>query len=186
MRFEVDACIPQPQAKSPAKPNPKADVDSLADAFGGISLSAAVDTPEKDEFGLRVRHAGSHVPQSNLVELSTISEWSRANRFDWTESYPQLFLSQTRHHFLAMHENGRFSNVEKRKLGTADFAEASRDLQGALWGLRKALDAIRRVVLKHGRDGRLSLVCQNGELSVYERDSAASCLPDSLLEKFDL
>ena len=191
VRFEVDACIPQPTTKSRAKSRgtSKSDVtaDALIDALSNVSLSSAsgvkVQTSE-DNHGLRIRQAGSYVPQSNIVELTTVST-RRYSKFDWLEAYPQLFLSQTPHHFLAVHTRGYFNTVEKRKLGSSDLQQEDKAAQPALWKLRHALGIIKDIVVEHGKTGRLSLVCQEGEMKVYQRWSDVSCLPGDILKKFE-
>ncbi|KAF7982174.1 hypothetical protein HWV62_29949 [Athelia sp. TMB] len=174
VRFEVDSCIRQPRSKLSSN----SEIDDLVEALGATTLS-------QETHGITVRRAGARVPQSNLIELATISQW-QVDKYDWRlETYPQMFLSQTPHHFLAVHEKGRFNKVEKRRLGTKDFVDAERDARGELWGLRKALVAIRDILSAHGKDGRISLVCRGGELEVYEMESTKSCLPKSLLGRFD-
>jgi hypothetical protein len=186
VRFEVDACIPPTARNNQATPKPS--VDALADTLANVSLSSAPSTKVQtieDDYGLRIRQAGSYVPQSNIVELATISTWRRA-QYDWSEAYPQLFLSQTPHHFLAVHHKGRFNTVEKRKLGSPALKDAENAAQTRLWQLRQALDIIKDIVVERGKSGRLSLVCQEGEMKVYERSSDMSCLPDDILKKFEI
>lgn len=106
--------------------------------------------------------------------------------YEWKELYPQLFLSQTPHHFLGVHQSGRFREVEKRKLGTdPDFLAVANQMQESLKKLRQALEMIQELVIEHGAKGRLSLVCEDGELKVYERESQASCLPKEFIARFD-
>jgi hypothetical protein len=50
--------------------------------------------------------------------------------------------------------------------------------------LRLALGVIRKVVIARGKSGRLSLVLQDGELTVFERISKADCLPPEVLARF--
>jgi hypothetical protein len=185
VRFEVDACIPPPAVKKMASTSD--DIDALADALADVSLSSATRKGPKtivDDNGLRIRQAGSYVPQSNIVELATVSKLRHAT-YNWSEAYPQLFLSQTPHHFLAVHEKGRFHMVEKRKLGSSDLQDVERAVQKSLHKLRQALGTIKDIVVKHGESGRLSLVCQGGELKVYERSSQVSCLPEDILKNFE-
>jgi hypothetical protein len=162
-------------------------VDALTDAMSKFSLSSAsgakVQTYE-DNYGLRIRQAGSYVPQSHIMELTTVSMGRRA-KFDWSEAYPQLFLSQTPHHFLAVHTRGRFNTVEHRKLGSSDLSQVDKTAQTALWKLRQALGVIKDIVMEHGKTGRLSLVCREGEMKVYERSSDVSCLPEDILRRFE-
>ena len=178
VRFEVDACIPAPPASDP---------DDLVAAMAKASLSPT--SPNKvrtieDVYGLRIRQAGSYIPQSQIVEITTVSTWRQA-KFDWSEAYPQLFLSQTPHHFLAVHFNGQFNKVEKRKLGSSDLQDVENRAQMSLRKLRQALGTINDIVVEHGKSGRLSLVCQGGEMKVYERRNQVSCLPEAILKGFE-
>lgn len=188
VRFEVDACIPPaPPLATKSRVASKPDVDALADTLANVSLSSATGTKVhtlEDDYGLRIRQAGSYVPQSHMVEIATISE-KRHSQFDWSEAYPQLFLSQTPHHHLAVHDRGRFKMVEKRQLGSASLKVVEKKGQTALRQLRQALDIIKDVVAQHGKAGRLSLVCQEGQMKVYERSSNVSCLPEKIMEKFE-
>ena len=56
--------------------------------------------------------------------------------------------------------------------------------QQALKKLRRLLDEIQFIVMHHDTVGRLSLVCQGGELKIYERKSSDSFLPDEILSRF--
>jgi len=185
VRFEVDACIPPSSGKRQVALI--SNVDDLVDALANTSLSSTSNIKGKtseDVHGLRIRQAGSHVPQSNIVELTSRST-KRLSTFDWSETYPQLFLSQTPHLFLAVHNNGEFHTVDKRKLGYLNLKGEEEKAQTALWKLRQALGTIKDIVVEHGKSGRLSLVCQRGELEVYERSSEVSCLPEDILKNFE-
>ncbi|KAJ6555034.1 hypothetical protein DFH09DRAFT_577992 [Mycena vulgaris] len=182
VRFEVDACIP-----SAAKPSkPVQNIDDLADSLSGITLGAPTKAApaSKTRNGLTVIAGGAPVPHTAIVELTTRAE-RRAAEYDWTEAYPQLFFSQTPHHFLAVHNRGRFAEVQKRKLGAPELRAVERTLQPSLKKLRAALDVIKALVVKHGQRGRLTLVCQGGKLQVFERESNASCLPDDMIARFE-
>lgn len=185
VRFEVDACIPTSSARSKSL---SVD-DSLADAIAGLKLSttSSADATKSSSKtpALAILKGGSDVPQASLVELTTRSEARQAD-YDWVDSYPQLFLSQTSHHFLAVHQRGRFSSVQKRTLNSTELRAIERNIQPALRKLRRLLDVIKALVIKHGERGRLSLVCTAGELKVYERTGQASCLPDECMELFNV
>lgn len=197
LRFEVDACIPSettavaPRPKTPSAKVPSSnDVDDLASALSSVTLqtsesSSASLKPTKRPV-ITVISGGSYIPQSSIVELTTRSE-RNASTFDWKESYPQLFLSQTPHHFLGIHQRGRFTAVNKRKLDSPELKKIATDyIQGDMKKLRHVLSVIKELAVKHGERGRLSLVCRGGELMVYERVSQDSCLPDEFLQRFDV
>jgi len=198
VRFEVDACIPS----SPVKPSARAappSIDDLADSLAGVKLAqpslgprttlefelSGPSSPAKStKTKLTVLGGGSYVPQSSVVELTTRSI-TRQAEYDWKDSYPQLFFSQTPHHFLAVHQRGMFTIVNKRKLASPELEKAAREAQIGLKKLRRVLNVIKTMVIESGQRGRLSLVCVDGILKVYERVSQVSCLPDDYIEKFD-
>ena len=129
---------------------------------------------------------GYVVSPTAVIELTTRSEATLKNYgFNWKESYPQLFFSQTAHHFLAIHQRGRFYDVQKRKLSSDELQAVEEKAQVDLKKVRKALELIQEIVIKHGRKGRISLVCVRGALSVYERDSDDNCLPDPIMKLFE-
>ncbi|KAJ7480636.1 hypothetical protein FB451DRAFT_1238102 [Mycena latifolia] len=185
VRFEVDACIPS-SAKASAASKSVQSIDDLGDIFAGIKLAAptAPAPASKTTHGLTVLDGGATIPHSSIVELTTRSE-RREAEFDWNDAYPQLFFSQTPHHFLAVHTRGRFTAVNKRKLGTPELQAVECTLQPSLKKLRAALDVIKALVVKHGQRGRLTLVCRAGNLQVFERVSSASCLPDEVMSRFE-
>ncbi|KAJ7659860.1 hypothetical protein B0H17DRAFT_908066, partial [Mycena rosella] len=184
VRFEVDACIPTPVKPSAASKSVKS-VDDLGDILAGIKLAApSTSAPAaKTSNGLTVVDGGATIPHSAIVELTTRSDRRQAE-FDWKDAYPQLFFSQTPHHFLAVHTHGRFTAVNKRKLGSPELQAVERKIQPSLKKLRAALDVIKNIVVEHGQRGRLTLVCINGKLQIFERTSSASCLPDEMMAQF--
>lgn len=178
VRFEVDACIPPP-AKYPRKSI--SSVDELANSLNAVSLSSTSPTGE-----LRVIEGGTVVSSTAVIELTTRSQATMKNHvFSWKEAYPQLFFSQTAHHFLAIHQRGRFFDVQKRKLSSDELQAIEEKAQVDLKRVRKTLELIQDIVVKHGKKGRISLVCVNGVLSVYERDSEDSCLPEPIMKLFE-
>ncbi|KAF8073568.1 hypothetical protein FPV67DRAFT_1478431 [Lyophyllum atratum] len=189
VRFEVDACIPS-EAPATSTSTPLASSANVDDLIGAFSGESQPSTPTPRSSGpfpkVTIIPAGSVVPQATIVELTTRSV-RNASSFSWEESYPQLFLSQTPHHFLAVHERGQFIEVNKRKLESAELKKVAADsIQADLGKLRLVLDVIRNLAIKYGERGRLTLLCQDGELKVYERTSQASCLPDDILQQFDV
>lgn len=175
VRFEVDACIPSEVSRTSTSTTAKSssNVDDLIGALSGVSLrtegSSPLSSPPATKGSgtfpkVTIISGGSVVPQSSIVELTTRSVHN-ATSFDWAENYPQLFLSQSAHHFLAVHERGRFREVNKRKLESAELKKVAADsIQAGLKKLRRLLDIIKELAIKHGERGRLSLVCQGGEL----------------------
>ena len=182
VRFEVDACIPPP-GKYPRRS--VSNIDDITNSLSSISLSRAPNSSFSNA-QLSVREGGSQVPFTAVVELTTRSvNTMKLHGYDWKEAYPQLFFSQTAHHILAVHQRGCFTEIQKRKLSSNELKAVEKEAQGDLKRLRKVLDTIKEIVISHGRNGRLSLVCVEGELKVYKRTSDESCLPGSAIALFD-
>ncbi|KAJ3573991.1 hypothetical protein NP233_g2061 [Leucocoprinus birnbaumii] len=186
VRYEVDACMPQPRTRL-ARKSEASTLDSLADAMSNMNLTTTVAPFSSNTMpALNIINAGTNVPQAATIELTTIAVYRR-EKFNWDEAYPQLFLSQTSHHFLAVHNRGQFISVEKRKLvSDPEFEKIHKSMKPALKKLRKILEIIQQVAVKHGTGGRLTFVCSDGELAVYQRRSQTSCLPDEAMSCFDL
>ncbi|GBE85417.1 hypothetical protein SCP_0706040 [Sparassis crispa] len=189
VRFEVDACVAQPSAAQ--APTSTVNADSLSDLLSGLNVARDSQTPSASKktdtasgTGLEVQRAGSQVPQSSLIEMTTRSK-HRVALFDWVDAFPQLFLSQTSNHYLATHDRGRFETITKRKLGDPELKRIQDDAQASFRKLRRALQEIKDLVMLHGRRGRLSLVFREGKLQVLERVSEASCLPETIMKRFE-
>ncbi|TFK74718.1 hypothetical protein BDN72DRAFT_832775, partial [Pluteus cervinus] len=191
VRFGVDACLPSSSANLPeAPPKPLA----TARQNGGRQSSQPVNKFEllapdiqsqynKDTHGLDVRHGGTLTPLSNLVELTTRSE-ARKTFYDWDEGYPQLYLSQTMHHYLAIHHRGTFQSKESRQLDSPEMDHIRSKLQPRFQAFHAVLLFIRQIAQDYGENCDLSLVCENGQLFVYERLNRGSCLPDEYMDRF--
>ncbi|KAI0354854.1 hypothetical protein OH77DRAFT_1404162 [Trametes cingulata] len=197
VRFEVDACTAQPrQTTSPPRTstatritssrttNAAENVDSLADALAGLGVSTSTSNTSSSD-AISVIRAGTQVPQSTIVELVTRSK-KYVDQFDWAEQYPQLLLSSTPHLLLGVHDRGTFERVKKHALGSAEMRHVETDprIQRAFGQLVAVLRTIQALVKERGERGRLSLVCQDGVLKVYERTSDAGCLTESELARF--
>jgi len=132
--------------------------------------------------GLTLQRAGKEVPHASLLELVTRKVHSK---MDWSEVYCQLFLSQTQKHTIAYHKNGLFDKIEERMLDSAPELETAKaEAQDQMKKLVKVINRIRELVMKEGKDARLSLVCVSGILRVYKRRSPESCLPREVLQLF--
>ncbi|KAJ7055901.1 hypothetical protein C8F01DRAFT_1211566 [Mycena amicta] len=208
VRFEVDAHVPAPVVQRGVGRGGTA-LDDLSSQLANMRVTKPVGIPGTSrnapayayassltstrataspepfisEYGLTVIEGGNQIAHDSLVEITTRTQ-RRAQDMDWTENYPQLFLSQTPNHFLGIHNRGRFVQVVRRVLGRGEFATVEKGMQPSLRKLRKVLAVIAQLVRAHGERGRLTLVCREGTLRVYERESMESCLPDELLERF--
>ena len=134
-----------------------------------------------------VIRAGTVVPQKNIVELTTRSV-RYVNEFDWTEQYPQLFLSHVPNLFLAVHDRGMFERMIRHQLGTSELraVEQSSRIQRGFRQLIAVLKVVQVLARQHGKRGRLSLVCRDGRLEVFERTSDEGCLSDEELTRFGM
>jgi hypothetical protein len=195
VRFEVDACLPSEDTSPGAIKKPHVDEDedeeeAFFKALSGLSIgttarSNTMSTPSPlTSAQLKIFRAGTKVPQPNLIEMTTRSEISVAN-FDWGDAYPQLYLSQTPSHYLAVHRAGRFSSITKRSIGKDDLVAIESKAQPGFKNLRKVLGEIQTRVKEGGEDERISLVCKDGVLKVHERTSEESCLPEDSLALFE-
>ena len=100
------------------------DVDELADALSNIDVRSSDTT--KDAGEIDVIHAGTQLPQSSIIELTTRSI-KYVDQFDWNEQYPQLLLSLTPKLFLAIHDRGTFECMVEHKFGSAELSRVEND-----------------------------------------------------------
>ncbi|KZT22819.1 hypothetical protein NEOLEDRAFT_1097007 [Neolentinus lepideus HHB14362 ss-1] len=189
VRFEVDACLPPPSNRTASMPTPVAGPDDLADSLGGLNISsqaqARASEATSDRSGINIIHAGSaDIAQYRIIELTTRSE-KNVDTFDWVNQYPQLFLSETLHHYLGIHVGGRFTDIVKRKLHTPDMRDVEKDAKDSFGKLRRALQDIQDIVVESGERGRLTLLCEGGTLKVFVRQTTESCIPDEIIQRFE-
>ncbi|EED81960.1 predicted protein [Postia placenta Mad-698-R] len=130
VRFEVDACLPS--GSSVSQPAPSTDADSLADMLSGMNVGAASQPAFIDAGAstneLDVISAGQHVPQSSIIEMTTRSK-NYVDQYEWKDSYPQLYLSQTTLYYLAAHTRGDFEMVTKRRLDSVEMKKIDEEAQ---------------------------------------------------------
>ncbi|KAK0232579.1 hypothetical protein IW262DRAFT_1451024 [Armillaria fumosa] len=117
------------------------------------------------------------VPQSALVELTT--KRGSKNRA-WGYKHMQTCLSQTPNLICAVHQNGVFNKVVKRK----NLDSVNGDRESKLRLLRGALEDIQQLVIRSGLRGRLTLVYEDMVMKVYQRNPENSLLPEEYLEMF--
>ncbi|TFY73206.1 hypothetical protein EWM64_g10806 [Hericium alpestre] len=160
VRFEVDACL------SPGKG--AAELHILEDSLSTPIVSPGVTICQ----GLRIIRAGSEVSQESLVELKTCREIR--NCVQWSQVFPQLYLSGTPWLHAGFHENGTFSRVETRNM--VEMQEQRSNFEPRLQQLGQTLKTIQELAVTHGKNTRLSLVLQDRRLSVYKRASKESFL----------
>ncbi|ESK83892.1 geranylgeranyl pyrophosphate synthetase [Moniliophthora roreri MCA 2997] len=195
VRFEVDACLQKPSTgrqKSKLLPHASSSADDALDSItaglANTTISSSSTTSKIVPAGDRkliVEKGGEVIPQDSVIELGTISQRRlTSGQLDWEEKLPQLLLSQTPLHYLGVHERGRFMEVQKRQVSSSELQGVKRRIDPVIKQLKSALEDIKRMVTQHGERARLSLVCRNGRLEVFERQSGDSCLPAEYLEKY--
>jgi hypothetical protein len=196
VRFEVDACLPSDGSNAGATRQSRDDDNdedpeiALLGAISGLSIGTSTHsstTPPQSPLtsaDLKIFRAGTQVPQSDLIEMTTRSEISAA-KFDWGDGYPQLYFSQTPHHYLAVHRSGTFFSIAKRTVGKEDLVAIENRAQPGFKKLRKALGEIQTMVRNGGENGRISLVCKDGVMRVHERTSKENYLPEDSLALFE-
>lgn len=186
VRFEVDACLPS--GSSVSQPAPSTDADSLADMLSGMNVGAASQPAFIDAGAstneLDVISAGQHVPQSSIIEMTTRSK-NYVDQYEWKDSYPQLYLSQTTLYYLAAHTRGEFEMVTKRRLDSVEMKKIDEEAQEGFRRLRATLTMIQEYLVERGPSARLSLVYQDGELQAFNRINDESLIPNDLLARFD-
>ncbi|KAA1472258.1 hypothetical protein DENSPDRAFT_777962 [Dentipellis sp. KUC8613] len=169
VRFEVDACIPT-----------AANAEITNERESAISPTMNRCAPASI---LNIIPAGHPVPQASITELKTRSKWF-AHKIDWSSIYPQLYLSGTSLLYLGIHDRGKFSEVHQFNTDDERFEGLRAVAMESLLKLGKMLQTIRNMVIQHGKAKQLSLVCEGGVLTVYERDEAEKCLPNNVLTRF--
>ena len=182
VRFEVDACLPTDSASKVTDQETKS-LDDLSSQLSNFSLTSS-SSQEKASSGpsIDIIMGGREVPQGTLVEMTCRAE----GKLKWADSYPQLFLTQIPHFFLATHNNGVVTHISDNKLSSENMIEKNKTLQPAFRKLKLVLEMIQESAVLHGNGARLSLMCQKGELKIYKRKSQESCLPEDILRRFDV
>jgi hypothetical protein len=176
VRSTVDAFIP--------KKSSKPDIDDIISGLSSLDVSQPKTESAKQVANTRLRvvRFGTQLPQESIIEVATISKF-RESQLDWQEKGPQLYLSQISHFYVGLHERGSFSEVRKHEF---DYTTLPDQVLANMKKLRRVLVTIQNLVVKHGQRGRLSLVCVDGTLNVYERVDEKSCLPDEIMERFGI
>ncbi|KAG8901840.1 hypothetical protein FRB99_005079 [Tulasnella sp. 403] len=205
LRFEVDACTGD-EADTDALRDPDevaADEDddglsgltSKLTGLGTTSTSSTKLVPsESPPFSpnLAIVHAPGIppadiplVPQHSIIKLKTRAAHKA---LEWHEIYPQLFFSQTPWLYLARHTRGLFEPIQKIPVTGPDMMDA--DIAPLVErGLKKVRMVLNRVILavRMEKEGvGLALVCQKGELVLYQRkEGTGKALGEEIRKVFD-
>ncbi|KAK1227363.1 hypothetical protein PQX77_009647 [Marasmius sp. AFHP31] len=156
VRCEVDACLPAPPNQNPTRTS------------GWNAAPRSQMLPNgPGETPLLIHEGGNVVPQNFIAELKTISlKGLSAGRLRSDDIILQMFLSQTPHLFMGVHDRGNFIQVQQSIVELNDHAA---HLNTSLLKLRKVLEDVQKLCILYG--GRLSLICQGGRLDVVQRSS---------------
>ncbi|TDL17770.1 hypothetical protein BD410DRAFT_729467 [Rickenella mellea] len=123
------------------------------------------------------------VPQSSLIELMTRASHKLLN---WSEVYPQLYLSQTPHLYLAKHRKGVFMDVEKIPIDGEEMEPYMREVEQRIGKLRDVLVHILKAV-REDIGTLFSLVCENGRLALCRREKESGMsVGKDILQKFSV
>jgi len=104
---------------------------------------------------------------------------------NWAQLFPRLYLSQTAFLYIAKHHRGNFDPPEKVKLGAESMQPYARHAEQGMAKLMVVLQNIMDAVKKEDRSVGLSLVCQNGQLTLYRRqEGTGKVLGKAITSKF--
>jgi hypothetical protein len=193
VQFGVDACLPEELWQKTSS----SEEDELVKAMVGVGLSnqnrgvfsTAVSVSsesrtthsDSEVFGLVVNHQGrADIPNSAIVELATKSSAG----IGWSDRYPQLYLAQTGNYHMGNRREGKFFRVDKYTRSSPELPAVHERSQPVFRKLEEALSQIQSIVMKHGKDERLSLVYDKPNLTVHRNLASQSCLPPEALELF--
>ncbi|KAI0265703.1 hypothetical protein BC834DRAFT_175025 [Gloeopeniophorella convolvens] len=190
VRFEVDACLdPKDRATSTteSQASEAASPDDLVDTLASLSLAFSPAEAKKNapNAPVAIMRGGTRVPQDALLEVASRSVYF-VHTLDWSELYPQLVLSQTPMLRLGVHERGTFTHVQEWRLGTSELAEQRAVTTAQLVRLARVLEDVQALAIARGPGsvGKISLLCEGGELRMYVRTDGKSCLPADMIARF--
>ncbi|KAI0823944.1 hypothetical protein BC628DRAFT_1420377 [Trametes gibbosa] len=144
------------------------DIPTNDNASWDVGPSAG-DTPAHAT-ELKVIRAGTLLPQSAMLELATRSAMF-LDRTNIEDTYLQLFLTRSPVNLVAVHNRGSFDRVIRQELDSPELARFNEcaDVQRSLAQLVALLREIQHIVQARGNTGKLSLVCEKGQLRVHSR-----------------
>lgn len=199
VRFEVDAYMELPPTPTPPHQISQGSQSSSSRPRNrrrkhSTKTNAPASQPQSNSNQsaqlVKVIHGGTCIPhQSSIIEIKTclLSKMSSKK----SESYPQLFFSQTPHLYVAGHTGGMFSEIDKNDVSKGDLVGQHDTLlwkNGALKRLIVALRRIRELVRREGQGRRLTLVFEAKVLRVYQRTggSGGGLLPEDVIARFEV
>ncbi|KAI0685614.1 hypothetical protein C8T65DRAFT_679060 [Cerioporus squamosus] len=165
------------------KPGAKSDAPSWGP-------STAVDFDTTSSFvpiaDFKVIRAGTLLPQSNILELATRSA-KYLDRTSGNDTFLQMFLTQTPTHLIAVHQRGTFERVIRQELASEEFMRIGEveDIRRGIAQFVELLREIQRLVKEHGKEGRVSLVCEKGKLEMFGLVGQEGLVRQEELARFD-
>ena len=137
--------------------------------------------------GMKVVQFGSPLSQESLINIKTVTSQELSD-IDWADMLSQSFLSQTPSLYIGIHNNGTVERIEKCRLDEAFMIKSEVKISKDVVLLRLLLLKLRQSVNDLGEEktasGKLSLVCNDGQLALYARNDAKSCFPEQLSKLF--
>ncbi|KAF9012778.1 hypothetical protein BDZ89DRAFT_1077357 [Hymenopellis radicata] len=154
VRFEVDGCI-----------------------LDGEQTSIHADdgtAPSSESAEVTILHGGAVVPDSSIIEISSKKQGVPGS---WRKRYEQMFFAQTPTVYVGTHTNGKFTLLTKKTMRELDYVR--QNMQPNLRQLCAAMTDIRnRLLAAQNTRGRVSLVCKDHELKLYEVVEREASLPE--------
>ncbi|VDC03144.1 unnamed protein product [Peniophora sp. CBMAI 1063] len=174
VRFECDARVDMPS--------------------GATSSTQATEQPYKpNRNSPYILRAGAIPAQDAIVEIKTtkgktgtggLRQTWPSNK--WTDVAAQLLLSGTERLHTGMHVDGNFYVVEEHEVDKTNMLAERPRVANCMRRLGSLLGVIRERVLARGREAKapLSIVCQSGQLRLYERTSRRIALAEEFTARF--
>ncbi|KIM32944.1 hypothetical protein M408DRAFT_326640 [Serendipita vermifera MAFF 305830] len=156
--------------------------DNLESLMSSLSVQDATENTTKSKIvgpdSLPVRRTADKVKEYEFIEIKTMAQ---RKPVDWAEFYPQIYLSQTKLLYAALHSRGEFVTIDKYKTDDLKLVEYKKSMEKSLGQL---VEFLRRLVtsLKAVGNGPWALVCVEGNMTLH--DSTDATLPDVILSKF--
>ncbi|KZT00308.1 uncharacterized protein LAESUDRAFT_739677 [Laetiporus sulphureus 93-53] len=171
VRFEVNAFIAA--LPSPGVVSSSSNIGSLSDMLSGLNVATVT-------CDLMVDGAAS------TAELDVIRTGSEnAEKYDWRDAYPQLYLSQICNHYLAVHNRGEFETITKCTVDDAEMKHFDISAQNGFKKLCHILETVQELVVEYGQRGCLSLVHRDRQLQAFDRIKHNVYLPEDMLRRFE-
>ncbi len=156
VRFEVDGCILEDiGSEQTSMPTNSSTSPSSDTAPGPVTIVSG----------------GAVVPDSSIIEISSKKQGVPGS---WRKRYEQMFFSQTPAIYVGTHTNGNFTSITKKTMRELDYVR--QNMQPNLRQLCVAMTDIRNRLLDAHK--RVSLVCKDHQLKVYEIVEEGMGLPE--------